>query len=81
VAFHEPPQVNHIAQANTGPVMRAGMIFRVDPMINRGRPEAVIDKEDKWTARTIDGKLSAQWEHTILVIDGGYEILTLGEDK
>ena len=77
IAFHEPPQVNHMAQANTGPLMQPGMIFTVEPMINLGKPEAVIDEHDKWTARTIDGKLSAQWEHSILVTPEGHEILTI----
>ncbi len=81
VDFHEEPQVDHASRRNTGPVMRPGMTFTIEPMINEGRPSAVIDKLDKWTARTIDGKLSAQFEHTIFVTETGYEVLTdvLGE--
>jgi methionyl aminopeptidase len=56
--------------------MRPGMIFTIEPMINIGKAKAVIDKEDGWTARTVDNMLSAQFEHTILVTDSGYEILS-----
>lgn len=76
IEFHEEPQVEHIAKRNTGEVMQPGMIFTIEPMINLGKARAVIDKNDGWTARTIDNKLSAQFEHTILVTDTGYEILT-----
>lgn len=81
VDFHEEPQVDHTSRKNTGPVMKPGMTFTIEPMINQGRANAVIDKYDKWTARTIDGKLSAQFEHTILITETGYEVLTdvLGE--
>lgn len=74
--FHEEPQVEHIAQRNSGEIMKPGMIFTIEPMINMGKARAVIDKKDGWTARTIDKKLSAQFEHTILVTKEGYEILT-----
>ena len=81
VDFHEEPQVDHTSRRNTGPIMKPGMTFTIEPMINQGRANAVIDKYDKWTARTIDGKLSAQFEHTILITETGYEVLTdvLGE--
>jgi len=52
------------------------MVFTIEPMINQGRPGKVIDKTDKWTARTVDKKLSAQFEHTIRVTETGYEVLT-----
>ena len=52
------------------------MTFTIEPMINQGRASAVVDKTDKWTARTIDNKLSAQFEHTILITETGYEVLT-----
>jgi len=52
------------------------MIFTIEPMINAGVREGVIDKMDQWTVRTKDGKPSAQWEHTILITDSGHEILT-----
>ena len=52
------------------------MIFTIEPMINQGRPSAVVDRKDGWTARTSDLKLSAQFEHTILVTPTGYEVLS-----
>ena len=74
--FHEAPQVEHIAPRNSGPKMQPGMVFTIEPMINMGKPRAVIDENDGWTARTIDNKLSAQFEHTVLVTKDGYDILT-----
>lgn len=76
IRFHEEPQVDHCSRRNSGPVMRPGMIFTIEPMINQGNPGTVIDKKDGWTARTSDRKLSAQFEHTILVTHTGYEVLT-----
>jgi len=74
--FHEDPQVDHSARKNSGPKLRPGMTFTIEPMINEGRPRVVVDENDGWTARTIDGKLSAQFEHTLLVTDTGVEVLT-----
>ena len=74
--FHEEPQVDHTSRKNRGPRMKPGMIFTIEPMINQGKASAVIDKADGWTARTIDNKLSAQFEHTILVTQTGFEVLT-----
>jgi len=74
--FHEEPQVDHIAEKDSGSVMQAGMTFTIEPMINQGKARCKVDRMDGWTARTIDGKLSAQFEHTILVTDTGYEALT-----
>lgn len=76
VNFHEEPQVDHTSRQNSGPYMKAGMTFTIEPMINQGRPGTVVDKHDKWTARTVDKKLSAQFEHTILVTETGFEVLT-----
>lgn len=76
--FHEEPQITHIAPRDTGPVMRPGMIFTIEPMINQGLPGAIVDAHDRWTARTEDNKLSAQYEHTVLVTSNGFEILTQG---
>lgn len=74
--FHEAPQIPHIVKNKfEGVSLKSGMIFTIEPMINVGKAEAVIGS-DKWTATTVDGKLSAQYEHTILVTDTGYEILT-----
>jgi methionyl aminopeptidase len=74
--FHEAPQVDHTAHRNTGQKMETGMIFTIEPMINEGRPRTVADKKDGWTARTIDNRLSAQFEHTVLVTSAGVEVLT-----
>ncbi|KPK33463.1 MAG: methionine aminopeptidase [Chlamydiae bacterium SM23_39] len=74
--FHEPPQIPHHYN-NVDIPMTPGMVFTIEPMINIGVKEAVISKEDGWTARTKDLKPSAQWEHTILITDKGHEVLTL----
>lgn len=76
IQFHEEPQIDHTSRRNTGPIMKPGMTFTIEPMINQGRPGTIVDKHDKWTARTVDNKLSAQFEHTILVTETGYEVLT-----
>ncbi len=76
IQFHEEPQVDHTSRRNTGPLMKPGMTFTIEPMINQGRPGTVVDKHDKWTARTVDKKLSAQFEHTILVTENGFEVLS-----
>jgi methionyl aminopeptidase len=76
IEFHEPPQVPHHRTRLKIP-LEAGMTFTIEPMINAGAREAIIDADDQWTARTIDGKPSAQWEHTILITPTGHEILTL----
>jgi methionyl aminopeptidase len=65
--FHEEPEVCHIAEKGTGPLLKPGMIFTIEPMINAGKARAKVDKKDGWTARTIDGRLSAQFEHTICI--------------
>lgn len=76
IQFHEEPQIDHSSRRNSGPYMKPGMTFTIEPMINQGRPGTIIDKTDKWTARTVDNKLSAQFEHTILVTETGFEVLT-----
>ena len=75
--FHEPPNVLHHGKPDTGMTLREGMTITVEPMINEGRPETRL-LPDGWTVVTRDRKLSAQWEHTVLVTSGGYEVLTLG---
>jgi methionyl aminopeptidase len=74
--FHEPPQVPHYRARGPNPRLRAGMTFTVEPMVNLGGKETVLDPVDRWTVRTADGELSAQFEHTILVTKTGYDILT-----
>jgi methionyl aminopeptidase len=76
IEFHEEPQVEHVSRKNTGPKMEPGMTFTIEPMINVGKPRTKVDKNDGWTARTIDNKLSAQFEHTILVTETGFDVLT-----
>jgi methionyl aminopeptidase len=74
--FHEEPQVLHYGRPGMGEVLKAGMIFTVEPMINAGRRE-IRELPDGWTIVTKDHSLSAQWEHTVLVTDEGYEVLTV----
>ncbi|ACK72788.1 methionine aminopeptidase, type I [Gloeothece citriformis PCC 7424] len=74
--FHTAPQVPHYGIKGKGKRLRPGMVFTIEPMINEGTWEAVI-LEDGWTAITKDGKLSAQFEHTLAVTDDGVDILTL----
>lgn len=74
--FHEDPQVLHYGRRGTGPQMREGMIFTIEPMINLGQRFCKVLK-DEWTVVTKDKKPSAQFEHTVLVTSSGYEILTI----
>jgi methionyl aminopeptidase len=73
--FHEPPQVAHFGRRHDGLQLIPGMVFTVEPMINLGGDRLFI-KEDNWTAVTVDGSLSAQFEQTILVTQDGFESLT-----
>ena len=77
--FHEDPQVKHYGKRGTGERLKAGMIFTIEPMVNLGRFEVDIDKDDKWTVTTRDGTLSAQFEHTVVVTKTGCEVLTRGD--
>ena len=74
--FHEEPQVLHYGNAGTGVELVPGMTFTIEPMINAGRKDVKLLK-DNWTVVTSDHSLSAQWEHTILVTESGHEILTM----
>lgn len=76
IEFHEAPEVPHHYN-NISTPMAPGMIFTIEPMINIGVREGIVDPKDHWTVRTKDGKPSAQWEHTILITETGHEILTL----
>jgi methionyl aminopeptidase len=81
--FHDAPEVVHAAKAGTGPELRPGMFFTIEPMINLGRPWVKLLK-DGWTAVTRDKSLSAQFEHSIGITEDGCEIFTLsptGRDK
>ena len=74
--FHEDPQILHYGIPNTGLTLKEGMCFTIEPMINIGSHKTKLSKKDGWTVETIDGRLSAQWEHTIVVTKNGSEILT-----
>lgn len=76
--YHEDPQVLHYGRPGTGIELLPGMTFTVEPMINAGRRDVRL-LPDGWTVVTKDRSLSAQWEHTLLVTDNGFEVLTLGE--
>jgi len=79
-SFHEDPQVLHYGKSGKGLELRAGMTFTIEPMINQGRRHTRL-LADEWTVVTKDRSLSAQWEHTVLVTEDGYELLTLGENQ
>jgi len=79
--FHEEPQVLHYGKPGTGLVLEPGLIFTIEPMINAGKRQVKL-MPDNWTVVTKDHSLSAQWEHTVLVTDEGFEVLTkLQEDS
>lgn len=78
--MHEPPNVLNFGKRGTGVKLREGMVFTVEPMINQGRAH-VSTQSDGWTVVTNDGKLSAQFEHTIAVTKTGFEVLTLRSDE
>jgi methionyl aminopeptidase len=75
-AMHEKPEVPNYGPPHKGPKLRPGMVFAVEPMVNIGRKETRT-LDDGWSVVTLDGELSAHWEHTIAVTDNGPEILTL----
>lgn len=74
--FHEDPQILHYGRPGTGLELKAGMIFTIEPMINAGKRD-IRTMPDQWTIKTRDRSLSAQWEHTILVTEAGYDVLTV----
>src|SRR3954462_8320984 len=73
--FHEEPQILHYGRPGAGLRLQAGMTFTIEPMVNAGRP-AIRELADGWTIVTKDHSLSAQWEHTVLVTDNGFDVLT-----
>ncbi|WP_417698821.1 type I methionyl aminopeptidase [Pseudoalteromonas lipolytica] len=78
--MHEGPDVLHYGKKNTGLVLKEGMTFTIEPMINQGTAK-IKTKPDGWTVVTRDKKLSAQWEHTLAVTSAGVEVLTLREEE
>jgi len=79
--FHEDPQVVHYGKKGTGMALREGMTFTIEPMLNAGKRQVKLDKKDGWTVTTKDKRLSAQWEHTLLVTSDGVEVLTARPDE
>ncbi|EQA61236.1 type I methionyl aminopeptidase [Leptospira alexanderi] len=77
--FHEDPQIPHFRQNRKLAKLEPGMIFTIEPMVNLGTWQVNFSKEDHWTVTTKDGKWSAQFEHTVLVTEKGYEILTVSD--
>ncbi|TQV81491.1 type I methionyl aminopeptidase [Aliikangiella coralliicola] len=78
--FHEEPQVLHYGKPGTGEILKEGMTFTIEPMINAGKRHSRLLK-DEWTVVTKDKSLSAQWEHTLLVTSDGVEVLTRRPDE
>ena len=78
--FHEGPQVLHYGRKGEGMALKPGMTFTIEPMINAGKRHTKLNTKDGWTVTTKDGRLSAQWEHTLGVTDSGVEIFTLRSD-
>ncbi|SRR5579883_2473177 len=76
----EEPHIPHFGKPNAGPKLQAGMTFTIEPMINQGKKD-IRNLPDGWTVVTKDHKLSAQWEHTILVTETGYEVLTARKEE
>lgn len=79
--FHEDPVIMHVGKPKHGVVLKPGMTFTIEPMINMGTAATRLDENDGWTVYTADGKLSAQFEHTVLVTPNGVEVLTLRDDE
>lgn len=79
--FHEDPQVLHYGAPGTGVELRPGMTFTIEPMLNAGSRHTRLSSKDGWTVTTRDRRLSAQWEHTIAILDDGCEVLTLRDEE
>ena len=79
--FHEDPQVLHYGAPGTGIELRPGMTFTIEPMLNAGTRHTRLSGKDGWTVTTRDRRLSAQWEHTIAILDDGCEVLTLRDEE
>jgi methionyl aminopeptidase len=79
--FHENPQVLHYGSPGKGMVLKEGMTFTIEPMLNAGARHVKLNKRDGWTVTTRDRSLSAQWEHTLAVTPTGCEVLTARSDE
>lgn len=74
--FHAAPNILHFGKPNKGTILEEGMFFTVEPMVNVGKPDTILNKHDGWTVTTRDKSLSAQFEHSIAVTHNGFEIFT-----
>ena len=79
--FHEDPQVLHYGKKGAGLVLKEGMTFTIEPMLNAGKRHVKLNKKDGWTVTTKDNRLSAQWEHTLVINKHGVEVLTARSDE
>jgi methionyl aminopeptidase len=79
--FHEEPQVLHYGSPGKGMELKQGMTFTIEPMLNAGRRDVKLNRKDGWTVTTRDGRLSAQWEHTLAVTETGCEVFTARSDE
>jgi len=79
--FHEDPQVLHYGRPGEGLVLEEGMTFTIEPMLNAGKNKVKLNRRDGWTVETKDGRLSAQWEHTLAVTADGVEVLTARSEE
>ena len=75
LGFHEEPWVGHVGERGRGMLLVPGMVFTIEPMVNAGDADVVTDEGDGWTVSTKDGKLSAQWEYTVLITEEGPQVL------
>ncbi len=78
--LHEAPSIPNLGSPSTGIILRSNMVLAIEPMVNAGKPQVYIDDEDEWTVVTRDGSLSAHYEHTVLVTNDGFELLTAFEN-
>jgi methionyl aminopeptidase len=74
--MHEDPPVPNYVESGRNPRLQAGMVLAIEPMVNEGTPDIVVDESDQWTARTRDGKLSAHFEHSVAITDDGPSVLS-----
>jgi len=79
--FHEDPQILHYGNPGKGMVLQEGMTFTIEPMLNAGKRHVKLNRRDGWTVETKDGRLSAQWEHTLAVTATGVEVLTARSEE
>ena len=76
--MHEDPYIFNVGKKGTGPILMKGMVLAIEPMVNEGKVDLVVEK-DGWTTKTKDGKMCSHYENTVVVTDTGYELLTFKE--